>query len=110
MVHRSFSGLGQSVPVPAAVPLEPAVPIRRSGQHDYVACLECGFLGQTLRRHLCVLHELEPAAYRGRWNLAAYHPLTAPTYSQRRSTMLVALPRSGVAVSRWMPPHPPAPR
>jgi hypothetical protein len=56
-------------------------------QHDHVVCLECGFRGQTLRRHLRVAHGLELAAYRGRWNLAAYHPLTAPAYSQRRSTM-----------------------
>ena len=54
MVHRSFSGLGKSAPVPAAVPLAPAVPIRRSVQHDHVVCLECGFRGQTLRRHLPV--------------------------------------------------------
>ena len=54
MVHRSFSGLGKSAPVRAAVPLEPAVPIRRSVQHDHVVCLECGFRGQTLRRHLRV--------------------------------------------------------
>ena len=87
MVHRSLSGLGQSAPVPAAVPLEPAVPIRRSVAHDYVVCLECGFRGRTLRRHLRVLHGLELAAYRGRWKLAAYHPLTAPAYSERRSTM-----------------------
>jgi len=87
MVHRSFSGLGQSAPVPAPRLLEPAVPIRRSVQPDHVVCLECGFRGQTLRRHLRVAHGLELAAYRGRWNLAAYHALTAPAYSERRSMM-----------------------
>jgi ROS/MUCR transcriptional regulator protein len=49
-VHRTLSGLGESAPVPAA--LEPAVPIRRSVQHDHVVCLECGFRGKFLRRHL----------------------------------------------------------
>ena len=84
-VHRSLSGLGQSAHAPA--PLEPAVPIRRSVQRDHVVCLECGFRGQTLRRHLRVAHGLEPAAYRARWKLPPDHPITAPAYSERRSTM-----------------------
>ena len=84
-VHRTLSGLGQSAPVPGA--LEPAVPIRRSVQRDHVVCLECGFRAQMLRRHLRDAHGLEPAVYRGRWKLAVDHPLTAPAYSERRSTM-----------------------
>src|SRR5207302_11156227 len=47
-VHRSLSGLGQSAPASAPVPLVPAVPIRRSVQRDHVVCLECGFLSQML--------------------------------------------------------------
>src|SRR5437868_14198543 len=70
-VHRSLSGLGKSAP--ASAPLVPAVPIRRSVQRDYVACLECGFCSQMLRRHLRVTHGLAPAAYRARWKLAADH-------------------------------------
>src|SRR5271168_638861 len=84
-VHRTLSGLGESAPVPVA--LEPAVPIRRSVQHDHVVCLECGFRGKILRRHLRLAHGLEPAAYRIRWKLPADHPITAPAYSERRSTM-----------------------
>jgi predicted transcriptional regulator len=42
-VHGTLSGLGKSAPEPAA--LVPAVPIRRSVQHDHVVCLECGFRG-----------------------------------------------------------------
>jgi predicted transcriptional regulator len=84
-VHRTLSDLGQSAPEPVA--LVPAVPIKRSVQHDHVVCLECGFRGHTLRRHLRVAHGLEPAAYRGRWKLSADHPITAPVYSEQRSTM-----------------------
>src|SRR5271154_6387214 len=84
-VHRTLSGLGESAPVPLA--REPAVPIRRSVQRDYVVCLECGYRGQVLRRHLRMAHGLEPAAYRARWKLSADHPITAPAYSERRSTM-----------------------
>ena len=84
-VHRTLSGLGESVPAPVA--LEPAVPIRRSVQRDHVVCLECGYHGQVLRRHLRMAHGLEPAAYRVRWKLPDNHPITAPAYSERRSTM-----------------------
>jgi len=63
-VQRTLSGLGENAPTPATGPLEPAVPIRRSVQRDHVVCLECGFRGQTLRRHLRTAHGLEPAAYR----------------------------------------------
>src|SRR5271169_4337211 len=86
-VHRTLSGLGTNAPAPLAEALTPAVPIRRSVQPDHVVCLECGFRGQILRRHLRVVHGLEPAAYRIRWKLSADHPITAPVYSERRSTM-----------------------
>ena len=86
-VHRTLSGLGGSVPMPASGPLVPAVPIRRSVQPDYVVCLECGFRSQILRRHLRVQHGLEAAEYRARWKLLPDHALTAPAYSARRSVM-----------------------
>ena len=79
--------LGTNAPAPLAEALTPAVPIRRSVQPDHVVCLECGFRGQILRRHLRVAHGLEPAAYRARWKLPVDHPITAPVYSERRSTM-----------------------
>jgi predicted transcriptional regulator len=86
-VHRSLSGLGQSATASSPVPLVPAVPIRRSVQRDHIVCLECGYRGQMLRRHLSVAHGLEPAEYRTRWKLSADYPITAPGYSERRSTM-----------------------
>jgi MucR family transcriptional regulator, transcriptional regulator of exopolysaccharide biosynthesis len=84
-VHRSLSRLGQIAP-PQEL-LIPAVPIRRSVQHDYVVCLECGFRGQAIRRHLSTKHGLAPQQYRTRWKLPADHPITAPAYSELRSTM-----------------------
>jgi predicted transcriptional regulator len=88
-VHQTLSGLGTNTTAPTPTPekLVPAVPIRRSVQPDQVVCLECGFRAVTLRRHLRVAHGLEPAAYRARWKLATDHALTAPAYSERRSTM-----------------------
>jgi predicted transcriptional regulator len=84
-VQQALRDLGK--PTPAPVPRTPAVPVRRSVQRDYVICLECGFRGKTLRRHLGTRHGLQTAEYLRRWELASDHPLTAPAYSEQRSTM-----------------------
>ncbi len=84
-VHRALSSLGRGTP--SEVVPEPAVPIRQSVHRDYVVCLECGFRGRTLRRHLQVQHGFEIAAYRARWKLSPDHAVTAPAYSASRSTM-----------------------
>jgi MucR family transcriptional regulator, transcriptional regulator of exopolysaccharide biosynthesis len=88
-VHQALSALGtdEAGTAVAEEKLSPAVPIRRSVQPDHVVCLDCGFRGKTLRRHLRVSHGLDPAAYRERWKLAGDHPLTAPAYSADRSAM-----------------------
>jgi predicted transcriptional regulator len=86
-VHRALASVGQAVPAVVQEALKPAVPIRRSVQPDHVVCLECGYRAQVLRRHLRVAHGFEVADYRARWKLQADHPLTAPSYSARRSTM-----------------------
>jgi predicted transcriptional regulator len=83
-VHQALSGLGK----PAAeteTKRTPAVPIRRSVHRDYVVCLECGWRGQMLRRHLATGHGLSVDQYRDCWNLSREHPLTAPSYSEHRS-------------------------
>ena len=85
-VHQALGGLGK----PAQKPLssEPRrFPIRRSVHHDYVVCLDCGWRGQMLRRHVTTAHGLTVEEYRARWNLPADHAMTAPGYSERRSTM-----------------------
>ena len=84
-VQQAISQL--SKPIQPEQARTPAVPVRRSVQRDHVICLECGYRGQMLRRHLSVAHGLEPAEYRVRWKLPADHPITAPAYSERRSTM-----------------------
>ena len=65
----------------------PAVPIRRSVHRDYVVCLECGWRGLTLRRHLTSHRGLSTDQYRARWKLPREHPITAPSYSERRSRL-----------------------
>jgi predicted transcriptional regulator len=84
-VQQALQELGKPAPMP--VPRTPAVPIRRSVQHDHVICLECGFRGKTLRRHLGTRHGLQTAEYLRRWELPSDHALTAPAYSAQRSSM-----------------------
>jgi predicted transcriptional regulator len=85
LVRRSLNSVGKTIAPPES--REPAVPVKRSVQHDYVVCLECGFRGQAIRRHIHERHGLDPAGYRARWKLRDDHPIVAPAYSQRRSTL-----------------------
>jgi predicted transcriptional regulator len=65
----------------------PAVSVRQSVRPHYVVCLECGRRAKMLRRHLNDAHGLSPAQYRTKWKLSPDHPLTAPAYSEQRSTL-----------------------
>lgn len=85
-VHAALAGLGKPADE-ALVERNPAVPVRRSIHRDYVICLECGSRGRVLRRHLTTAHGLTVEAYRARWNLPREHAITAPAYSERRSTL-----------------------
>ncbi|MGE5271465.1 MAG: MucR family transcriptional regulator [Thiohalocapsa sp.] len=84
-VHRTIDNLGKPAEPQGA--LTPAVPIRRSIQRDAVICLECGWKGKMLRRHLTTRHGLTAEQYLKRWNLPSDHSLTAPAYSAQRSTL-----------------------
>jgi predicted transcriptional regulator len=84
-VHQSLSKLG--LPAPVEEVLTPAVSVRQSVRHDYVVCLDCGYRGKTLRRHINTRHGLSRDEYLRRWGLQADHALTAPAYSERRSTL-----------------------
>ena len=80
-VHTALAGTSPE-PEPERTP---AVPIRRSVHQDYVVCLDCGWRGSMLRRHITSGHQLTPTEYRARWSLSSEYPLTAPGYSERRS-------------------------
>jgi len=86
IVHQAFSGLGKPA-TEAEGERTPAVPIRRSVHRDYVVCLECGWRGLMVRRHLATGHGLTVEQYRARWNLPREHPMVAPGYSERRSDL-----------------------
>src|ERR1700758_2947705 len=76
-VHQALAGSRKSK---AEIDMErtPAVPIRRSVHRDYVVCLDCGWRGQMLKRHLPTGHGLSVDQYPTRWNLSRKHPIIAP--------------------------------
>src|SRR6476620_8538197 len=84
-VHRALGELGQPNQ-PEELPT-PAVSVRRSVHQDYVVCLDCGYRGKTLRRHINSRHGLSRDEYRKRWGLRNDHPMTAPAYTERRSVL-----------------------
>jgi predicted transcriptional regulator len=88
-VHQSLAQLGK--PTETEAMRTPAVSIRQSVRRDYVVCLDCGYKGLMLRRHISVRHSLTPEEYRERWGLKRNHPLTAPAYSGQRSSVAKAL-------------------
>jgi predicted transcriptional regulator len=84
-VHQAIGQLGQAPE--QEDPRIPAVSVRRSVTPEYVVCLDCGYRGKTLRRHISTRHGLTRDQYLQRWGLKGEHPLTAPAYSERRSSM-----------------------
>jgi len=88
LISTIYNTLTQLVsPAKEVVERTPAVPIRRSVTRDYVVCLDCGWRGRTLGRHLTIRHRLTPEEYRRRWKLPSEHAITAPAYSEHRSTL-----------------------
>jgi len=86
-VHRALSGVS-SGPEPVEVaPKEPAVPIKRSIQQDFLICLEDGRKFKSLKRHLRTKYNLSPEEYRAKWNLPKDYPMVAPNYAKARSDL-----------------------
>jgi predicted transcriptional regulator len=108
--HESIGQLGQ--PTEIATKRTPAVPIRRSVQRDHVACIECGWKGSMLKRHLTTAHGLNVDEYRSRWNLPRDHAIVAPAYSERRSGLAkqLGLGRLGRGSRTTAAPKTPTPR
>jgi predicted transcriptional regulator len=107
-VHSTLSGLGDEVvEEPAHVP---AVTVRRSVRPDYIICIDCGYKGKMLKRHLQSKHGLSVIQYKLRWKLSSDYPMTAPNYSERRSQFAksIGLGR-GMAEGAAIPATTPAP-
>jgi predicted transcriptional regulator len=109
-VHRTIDSLGK--PAEPQGVLVPAVPLRRSVQRDAVICLDCGWKGKMLRRHLSTRHGFTGEQYLKRWGLPSDHPLTAPIYSEQRSALAkeLGLGRGGRQTASAPAPASEAPR
>lgn len=86
-VHAAINALGQSESEPIAVPLTPAVPIKKSVTPDYLVCLEDGKKFKSLKRHLASHFQLTPDEYSVKWGLPSDYPMVAPNYTAVRSAL-----------------------
>jgi predicted transcriptional regulator len=84
-VHSTLSGLTNEIV--EEPPRVPAVLVRRSVRPDYIICIECGYKGQMLKKHLQSRHGLSVAQYKVRWKLPSDYPTTAANYSEQRSQL-----------------------
>src|SRR5215212_3798840 len=87
-VHDALTKVASGAVQPAPEePKEPAVPIKRSVQPDYIVCLEDGKRFKSLKRHLRTVYDLTPEQYRAKWGLPADYPMVAPNYAAARSEL-----------------------
>jgi predicted transcriptional regulator len=84
-VYQSLLAAGKP-PTP-----NPAVPISKSATRNYVVCLDCGWRGKALTRHVQAKHGLKENEYRARWGLPSTHRLSATAYSKQRSAWVKQL-------------------
>src|SRR5580700_7755407 len=82
-VHSTLSGLGSEAV--EELPPVPAVSVRRSVRPDHIICMDCGYKGKMLKRHLQSRHGISVVQYKTRWNLSSDYPMTAPNYSEQRA-------------------------
>ncbi len=86
-VHSAMGGVSTGAVVEVVDKPKPAVPVRRSIQHEYLICLEDGQKFKSLKRHLMTHYGLTPEQYREKWELAADYPMVAPAYAEARSRL-----------------------
>ena len=93
-MFEALEGLGGAKPVAAEAgqgAYEPAVSVRKSlASRDHIVSMIDGKPYRTLKRHLAV-NGLTPDEYRQRYGLKADYPMTAPSYSEARSSMAKSL-------------------
>lgn len=82
---------------------EPAVPIKKSVQPDYIICLDDGKKFKSLKRHLRTTYNLTPDQYRAKWGLAHDYPIVAPNYAAARSELAKQM---GLGARRRKAPEP----
>lgn len=66
---------------------KPAVPIKKSITNEYIICLEDGKKYKSMKRPLMSRYGMTPDEYRAKWELPADYPMTAPSYTEKRSQL-----------------------
>ena len=72
---------------PRTLAQQPAVPINRSIQREYLVCLENGAKLKLMKRYLQAQFGLTPDAYRAKWGLPRNYPMVAPAFAAQRSAL-----------------------
>lgn len=88
-VNEAISGSGKALPAHTG-----GFDARRAGSAlsaDKITCLDCGWAGQVLKRHLSTAHSMSVDEYRARWDVGADHPMVARDYAARRSQLARAI-------------------
>ena len=86
-VHRALSGVSTAPEVIESAPREPAVPVKKSVNPDFIVCLEDGRKFKSLKRHLRTKYNMSPEEYRSKWGLPKDYPMVAPNYAKARSDL-----------------------
>ena len=86
-VHRALSTISTNSEPAEAAPREPAVPVKKSVNPDFIVCLEDGRKFKSLKRHLRTKYNMSPEEYRSKWGLAKDYPMVAPNYAKARSDL-----------------------
>ncbi len=85
-IYKALENVGREQPAQPERP-QPAVPIKKSVNPDYIVCLEDGKQLKMLKRHLKTAYNMSPEEYRERWALPADYPMVAPNYARQRSKL-----------------------
>ncbi len=91
LTYSALLAVSSPEPEPAAAPLLPAVPTRRSITPDAMICLECCQKFSMLKRHLRTSHQTTVGEYKMKWGLPSTYPMVSPNYSARRSALAVKI-------------------
>ena len=83
------AGSGPAATLPDPIKLTPAQ-IRKSITHDAIISFEDQKPYRVLKRHLTTLG-LTPAQYRAKWGLPPDYPMTAASYSAKRSAFALEI-------------------
>lgn len=87
-VHAALQRLSAGrAETPAAEPVKPAVPLKKSVTPEYLICLEDGKRFKSLKRHLRTQYKMTPEQYREKWGLPSDYPMVAPNYAVERSQL-----------------------